>query len=301
MTPHRHEDHSTPMELSPIVMRKLSLGMSRKEARKKGRISSMGTARNYEYCYRQYCSWRFDNELHPGQQDNAAQVRLYLEECAEIYSQSALDQHRGALQLLFGLKLPRVQSTLATVLTTRAYSADSVSAILVRQSDKNAFSTVLSHQSGIRAHELITIRRDDELSASPSRNWDPRRFAGMPESQIYVVTGKGGLRREVAVPNALALELENHRRHSAKRVVDRGIYYDSYYDIGVGQAFSQSFSDASVNALGFSTGAHGLRHSYVKNRTATLEALGFSFSEAQGIVSQEVGHFRPCITLAYYR
>ncbi len=299
-TPHV-EDHTKPMQLSPIVLRKLRLGMPRKEARDKGYISSLGTARSYDYCYRHYSCWRSANGLHPGQQDNAAQILVYLEECAEIYLQPSLDQHRGALQLLFSLKLPRVHSNLVNVLSTRAYSTASVSAILARQSDKNAFSTLLSHQCGVRAHELGTIRRNDELCASPSRNWDPRRFAGMPENQIYVVTGKGGLRREVAVPNVLARELENRRRPSPKRVTDRGIFYDSFYDIGLGQAFSQSFSDASVKSLGFSTGAHGLRHSFVKSRTATLEGLGFSFPEAQLIVSQEVGHFRVCITLAYYR
>ena len=128
-----------------------------------------------------------------------------------------------------------------------------------------------------------------------------RRFAGLDNVEIYIVTGKGGLRRQVALPDTLAKELECRRLETPERGVDREIFYDRYYDIGFGQAFSQSFTEASKAGLGFSHGAHGLRHAYAKTRTKTLRDLGFDLEQAQLIVSQELGHFRPSITIAYYR
>lgn len=289
------------MQFATIVKKRLRLGMARKDARAKGYISSLGTARAYSQCLKNYAAWRNANGLPVGEQDNLQQIQIYFSECAATYSQSTLDQSRGALQLFFNRRLARVFSHVESVLATRAYSQESVFKILARLSDKNALATLISHQSGARAHELATLRRVDELCASAARNWDPRRFLGMPAGRKYLVTGKGGLRREIWIPEPLADELERHRFLSPQRVVDRGIFYDAFYDIGFGQAFSQSFASASVAALGFSTGAHGLRHAYVKKRTATLMKLDFSFCQAQSIVSQEVGHFRPSITLAYYR
>jgi len=301
MTEKRLLKDPSVMRFSRTVRKKLRLGMPRKLARTQGYISSFGTARNYEQCLRQYRDWRDSNGLPVGEQDNFQQIAIYLDECSEFYSQSTLDQHRGALQLFFQHTLPRVISSLDTVLSTRAYSHGAVVKVIQRQREMNALSTLISHQTGVRAHELGTLRRGDEQRASATRNWDERRFVGMPNGRKYLVTGKGGLCREIWLPELLAVELENRRRPSPTRIVDRGIYYDSYYEIGIGQAFSQSFCTASKAALGFSTGAHGLRHSYVKHRTAKLVQLRYSFYEAQCIVSQEVGHFRPSITLAYYR
>jgi hypothetical protein len=242
------------MEFSTIVRRRLRLGMPREKAREEGYVCSLGSARIHTQCLEHFSGWRQANGLPPGEQDNLRQINAYLEECAEIYSQSTLDQRRGALQLFFRHPLPRIKSQLETVLTTRSYSPASVARIVVRQTEKNALATLLSHKSGLRAHEHATIRRADEASASPSRSWDARRFVGMPTGEIYVVSGKGGLRREVWIPTPLANALEARRRPAPVRVVDRGIFYDSYYDLGYGHAFSQSFYAASMNALGYSTG-----------------------------------------------
>ncbi|WP_162888678.1 site-specific integrase [Dechloromonas sp. HYN0024] len=169
------------------------------------------------------------------------------------------------------------------------------------QTEKNALSTVVAFSAGLRAHELATIRRANEIQPSPHRQWDSRRFNGQDNVQKYIVIGKGGLRREVALAKNLAEMLEFRRLEVPNKVVDREIFYNQYYDIGFGQAFSQSFTNASKTALGFSHGAHGLRHSYAKSRTKILCKLGLSFEEAQKVLSQELGHFRPDITLAYYR
>ncbi len=52
------------------------------------------------------------------------------------------------------------------------------------------------------------------------------------------------------------------RLESGRVVTDRGITYRQHYDIGGGNAWSKSFSETSSRALGWSHGAHGLRHSY---------------------------------------
>lgn len=85
------------------------------------------------------------------------------------------------------------------------------------------------------------------------------------------------------------------------RVRDREIYYQSNYDVGFGQALSESFSAASHKALGWSNGFHGLRHSYAKRRLSIMLASGVRPLLALKILSQELGHFRLDITFYYLR
>ena len=70
---------------------------------------------------------------------------------------------------------------------------------------------------------------------------------------------------------------------------------------GGGQTWSQSFSAASKMELGFSNGAHGLRHSYAQNRMKELQLSGMRYDEARRTVAQEVGHFDKKTTEAYLR
>ncbi|MGB7596762.1 MAG: hypothetical protein WBM09_04285, partial [Gallionella sp.] len=126
----------------------------------------------------------------------------------------------------------------------------------------------------------------------------------------YTVIGKGGLIREVAIPLWMSEKLES-KRIPPKQVIDRGIFYVMNYEIGFGQAWSQSFSDASKKALGYSTGAHGLRHSFAKKRLYELiDAIELHdpkiaqdriHEEALPILSQELGHFRLDIVYCYLR
>ena len=82
---------------------------------------------------------------------------------------------------------------------------------------------------------------------------------------------------------------------------DRGIFYQSFYNVGGGQLWSNSFSSAANRCLGWSEGAHGVRHSYAQERMEELQKQGLSRSLSLETVSQEMGHFRPEITEVYLR
>ena len=228
--------------------------------------------------------------------------QAYLEDrAAQGIGQKTLDADRNAMAFILGRDvLERVHSLTPAERGTRAYTSDQVRAIAARQTERHAIATELAHRSGIRAHELLTIRPASETQASTHRTWRSDRFAGR-EGLRYVVEGKGGLRREVLVDRTLVERLETHRLDAARRVSDRGVFYTQHYDIGGGKAWSQSVSDAANRALGWSNGAHGLRHSYAQERIRELQNLAKHYNDAREIVSQELGHFRADVVETYLR
>ena len=117
----------------------------------------------------------------------------------------------------------------------------------------------------------------------------------------YVVAGKGGLRREVLLGRDIAARLEARRLKTPREVRDRGIVYRQHYDISGGNTWSKSFTDASERALGWSNGAHGLRHSYAQERMAELQHTGKGYAQAREVLSQELGHFRADVVETYLR
>ncbi|MDG2738201.1 site-specific integrase, partial [Vibrio parahaemolyticus] len=173
-------------------------------------------------------------------------------------------------------------------------------AIIQHQTEQHALSTQLCHEAGLRAHELYTLRPSGEVNPSP-RDVHQDKFSQLPnDSKTYTVEGKGGLIREVQIPNHLAEKLEERRLDTPQQISDRGVNYESHYNIAGGHKFSDAFSKASSRALGFSNGAHGLRHSYAQNRYEQL-ANHFERIDVMTIISQELGHFRPDITEVYLR
>ena len=268
-----------------------------------GKIHSLRTFEKYADCLklagkwgRQHASVRFLKDLTP------ALAQAYLEDrAAQGIGQKQLDADRNALSFITGRDtLERVYALTPAERSSRAYTVAQVAAIAARQSEPNAIATELAHRSGIRAHELLTIRPATEAQASAHRTWRGDRFDGR-EGVRYVVEGKGGLRREVIVDRELSRRLEAHRLDASKQVSDRGVFYTQHYDIGGGKAWSQSVSDAAGRALGWSNGAHGLRHSYAQERIAELQNLGKVYNDAREIVSQELGHFRADVVETYLR
>lgn len=276
-------------------------------------VESVRSVSNYEAALANVATWQ-KAEHAAGREGGdlrsltPAQAVAYLEQRGEVVGQKTLDQERQAIQLMqqhvtghlaLGERLPVIKSEQQQVLESRAYTPAQISAITERQTDKNALATEIAHAAGLRAHEILTLRRADErpADARPTRD---EKFA-VRQGERYTVVGKGGLCREVLIPNELANRLEATRLEQPERVTDRGVYYQSNYAIGGGQRWSNSFSQASDAALGRSTGAHGLRHSYAQERMGELQRDGLSYRDALETVSQEMGHFRDSITEVYLR
>lgn len=232
----------------------------------------------------------------------SALARQYLADRAEMnISQKQLDCDRVALEYLTGKgSLTRELAVTATPRCGRAYTAAQVSLVMSHQSPINATRTEIAWRAGLRAHELITICRPADAQASEHRRWSVDRFLGRT-GERYVVTGKGGLRREVLLPTDLAVRLETYRLDAPRTVEDRGIFYRQFYVLGGGNAWSSSFSNASIRALGWSHGAHGVRHTFAQERMTELQNRGQGYYEARGILAQELGHFRSDVVEVYLR
>lgn len=232
----------------------------------------------------------------------AEQAQAYLDHrAAHGIGQKQLDADRVGLKKLTNVdQLQRVKAAEPQKLQSRAYTPEQVHLIVRHQTERNALPTELSYRTGVRAHELLTLRRADEGARSSHREWRDDLFRGRT-GDVYLVTGKGGLTREIMVPHDLAERLEAKRWDAPITVFDRNIRYECRYDIGGGNAWSQSFSNAARAQLGWTAGAHGLRHSYAQERVNELQRLGHIYDTAKQIVSQEVGHFRPDVVNTYLR
>lgn len=268
-------------------------------------IQSVGTVRNYEQALSKFCTFLASQKIHIKDIEGDDQALSYLSQRAEQVGQKALDLDRQSIQAALmhigaiNDRLPVIKSEHQQVLKSRAYTVDQVAMIVQRQSDKHALATEIAHAAGLRAHELITLAPATERPAD-HRPALASKFEGR-DGVLYTVEGKGGLCREVLLPKDLADRLEDRRLGESKEVTDRGVRYEQRYDIGAGKQFSDSFSKASDRALDWSTGAHGLRHSYAQERMDELQSMGYDRDTALETVSQEMGHFRPDITEVYLR
>ena len=225
----------------------------------------------------------------------------FLDMRAAVVGQRQLDNDRIALEFVTGKgSLERVMLPTDDHKPGRSYTPDQVAFIAASQSERNDLATKIAHSAGLRAHELLTLHRLEGGSSANHRQWREDRFTGR-EGVRYLVDGKGGLCREVLIPTALADRLEACRNEQPVTVGDRGVRYESHYDIGGGNAWSRSFTDASRRALGWTSGGHGVRHSYAQERMAELQKKGYPYLDARTIVSQELGHFRGDVVEVYLR
>ena len=264
-------------------------------------LLSQGTERNYEQAMKGVVEFLNENKLGDIRSLDAEKALAYLEARGQEVGQKTLDLDRQALQACMGIKLEVIKSELANTLTSRAYTPQQTALVATAQSEKNSLATQIAQNAGLRAHELLTLRYVSERQADTHREYRSDRFAGRSDIVIYTVEGKGGLCREIAIDRSLAAKLETTRLSEPKTVYDRNIGYKQNYDIGGGQNWSNSFSAASNRELGWSTGAHGLRHEFAQARMNSLQEKGITYQTALEIVSQEMGHFRPEITEVYLR
>ena len=232
---------------------------------------------------------------------DSGKALAYLEARSQQVGQKTLDMDRQAMQAILGEKLAVVKSELDTTLSSRAYTHEQAQLVAGAQTEKHSLATQIAENAGLRAHELLTLRPVEERAADTHRDYREDRFAGREDVRIYTVDGKGGLCREVAIDRDLANRLEERRLDESKTVYDRGIGYQQHYDLGGGKQWSDSFSKAAERELGWSEGAHGLRHEYAQGRMNTLQENGYNYQTALEVVSQEMGHFRPEITQVYLR
>jgi integrase len=193
---------------------------------------------------------------------------------------------------------------------TRTYTDLQIELICQHVNARNRFSIRLCQKVGLRVHELLTLKPVElqktkfkkltgkKLLAQQLKFSSPDDF-NILNGKIYTVIGKGGLIREVLIPNDLAEELEKKRLKKTRKVRDRRAYHYPIYDVAGGNNLSSCFTRASQRALGWSTGIHSLRHDYAKSRLKTLFNMFNDFELARLITSQELGHFRPQITNTY--
>ena len=273
-------------------------------------LHSIGTVRNYEQSLTRVGEWIKDARLCQGdlRQLSPEQAVTYLELRGEVVGQKTLDMERQAIQAMMqhvtgelapGETLPVIKSEHAQILRSRAYTPEQVTLVVGHQKAANALATEIAHAAGLRAHELLTLLPRAER-APDIRPTDPAKWRGR-EGCLYTVKGKGGLTREVLLPYGLAERLEAVRLPEPVALADRGVHHRNHYATGGGQPWSNSFSAAAKRALGWSSGAHGVRHSYAQSRMGELQRAGLVRDDALRVVSQEMGHFRPSITETYLR
>lgn len=287
------------LKAEKLVARRSNIGASKLEDSES--IRSLGTLRNYSQVIKQYLQWLELNNFLFSRQDSVEYIKLYLNQQAERYQQKTLCQHRMALNKAFNKKVPFIKAKIATALETRTYGFNQIIKIIGVITPKFKLAVLLCYFCGLRASELGTIRRLKEDSPSEKRQWREDIFSHDSDFSLYIVTGKGGLKRLISIPNDYAKSLECLRLAQPITKNDRGIYYQSFYDLPFGQSLSQTFSAASKKALGFSHGLHGCRHNFAQNTLLTLLRKGVDFEIAKTIVSQKLGHFRPSITNTYFR
>jgi len=273
-------------------------------------IKSVSTVANYEKSLTRVAEWVKENRISKDglqgiTKDDAIQ---YLEQRGEAVGQKTLDMERQAIQAMFthltkqlesNERLPVIKSEHQQILKGRAYTKEQAGLVSRAQQQRNSLSTQIAYAAGLRAHELYTLRPLSERDPS-DRPALATKFNGR-EGERYTVDGKGGLIRIVLIPGELAKQLEAVRLETPVNVTDRGVYYRSHYNVSGGNVFSSSFTRAAQRSLGWSEGAHGLRHSYAQERVDEIQKLGHSYPIALETVSQEMGHFRPEITEVYLR
>jgi integrase len=299
-----------------VVSRHVKLGESRHKTKgtKQQIITSVGTARNHADALTVFAKWL----LRKGKtlkNFNELDIAEYMTERALTTSQSTCDLARQAINmnLLFEDPIDFVASVVETRLTNRAYHPKQIDELITTADADLALSIEVAVSGGLRCMELDTISElhvqlnvsDIDVhhfgTSEAKRGWKTNRFIGREPSERFVVAGKGGLHREVRIEPRVSVLMRAKRRDKMKIVVDRTLNHKSFFELIAGNNFSQQFCRHSNKILGFSHGAHGLRHSFAKRRIRELLCLGIPFEEAIMILSNELGHFASKNTFVYLR
>lgn len=280
-------------------------GQSRRELRGTEKINSIGTERTTAEALAGVARWmQAQGWRHAVNQITARQAYHFLRARAQEVTQRTLDKERRALERVLSRSLERIESTRQAGrlgVQQRHYTRAQIEMIANAQTESNAIATRLAFASGLRACELATLARVDELPLPTRARRRDDLHAGR-DGVVMAVVGKGGLVRHVVVPHDLVAQLEARRLDAPRIVHDRGVERFQRYAIGAGNSWSKSFSDASTRVLGWSVGGHTARHDFARERMNELQALHrYSERDAKEIVAQEVGHWSARTTDTYLR
>jgi site-specific recombinase XerC len=102
------------------------------------------------------------------------------------------------------------------------------------------------------------------------------------------VTEKGGYQRELILPDATLGEIREHIEKNGEFYVDPDKYRE-----GLQEASYVTYQDYS--------GSHGLRWNFARESMVRHQAQGHGYRASLKIVSEELGHHRPDITLHYLK
>lgn len=262
-------------------------------------IRSRQTCVDYEDCVANFLSFRAEGRVPAEGPFLRSEADEFLFLNSLVWRQKTVDQHRQALNKVLCVDLPRYKAGVPTLIRGRAYTDEEINLITAQLGERHGLAVRLLTATGMRALEPLSLTDLDKLPPSPDRPWRDDLFAGVENYILCCTQGKGGLVRQIAVPEAIYGEISSLRFAQPTVVRDRKKSYAPTFDLAAGQALSQAFTRASNKAVGFSLGIHGLRHSYIQRRLHELQELGITYPESLEICAQEAGHFRADITLHY--
>jgi site-specific recombinase XerD len=289
---------------SIAVQKNLSLRLSRQiyPDLAKTKVTSVMTADAHASALTQFAKHLITENNKHLKNASPLDAEKFLQKIALNKRQSTVSLARQAINLHILPQSPvdHVLSMVPTVPINRAYSSPQIQLLCSVAPASLALSINLAFCAGLRVMELVSIGSLSDFSVS-RRRWHSKRFSGRENYCALVVHGKGGLLREVRVPHELFEQLMELRRPAPIRANNRRAHLTSYFDLISGHDFSIKFTHLSQQELGFSHGAHGLRHSYAQQRLHELLCVGINVDEAIKVVSQEMGHFAIKNTMVYLR
>ena len=190
--------------------------------------------------------------------------------------------------------------------SSRAYTAEQIQCIQAQLSTRYQLAVQILWESGCRVQDLASLRLASESPLRKARHHalDPARFTGREHWIKIKYQGKGGHEYLSTISPNTVYVLETYRLKTPREFRERGQAHaicQQYYALPVGQHLSRVFTQAAYNALGWSHGAHGLRHTYAQTRLKECLDQGIPLSRAKRWVSQSLGHYRPQILNVYLR
>jgi integrase len=288
------------LQVRPQVIHGLSRHKNHEMAEKK--ISSVGTERNHVSALTVFAKWLIKDSKKHLKNAKSTDANRYLTERSKVVRQKTLDMDRQALNMNmnFQTDIKFKLSEVKTPVENLAYSQFELNYLISRAPDNLRLSIQLSSNAGLRSMEILSLSPPFCLSQSV-RSWHINRFAGRSNDVSFIVHGKGGLHREIRLSPELAEHVKKLTRPVPVIVSNRETHLTSHFDLLGGHYFCNRFSIFSKNELGFSHGAHGLRHTFAQKRLLELMCLGHDTDNAIKILAQEMGHFAITNTLTYLR